>query len=251
MSASELWPFFVAGILAVLVTVVALISALLIHQRHRLALQREYGRQLMAAQDEERAWVAREVHDDILQHLAVIGQQCEQAADRATAESVRTDLGAVRDQLRDVATALRGIAHRMHPAILQRAGIGAALTQLAREVGANLGLVVEVQNGVRTEPPPGVALAVYRVAQEALQNVHRHAGVSTAVLSSRETPAAWSLRVADQGRGIAPRRPGGTSLGLISIEERAAMVGGSIRIESAPDRGTVVELVVPKPTAIG
>lgn len=244
MSDSSLWSFFLAAALSVTVAVVALTAALVISQRNRLQMQRRYSQRLLQAQDDERAWVAREVHDDALQQLAAARSSFDQIGHGVSASDVERQLGML-------ATTLRNVAHRLHPALLHNSGIALALTQLATEASANLGLEVSGEVGSPSaEPAAAVGLAFYRVAQEALRNVQQHAGVNRAVMTFAEDSGRWTLTVADHGRGTAAERSrDADSLGLISMRERAALVGGRIRIESTPGAGTTVTFSVPRGTA--
>lgn len=241
MSDSSLWSFFLAATLSVAVAIVALGAALIINQRNRLLLQRRFSQRLLEAQDEERAWVAREVHDDALQQLAAVRNSFERLGQGV-------ERPAIEQQLTDLATTLRSVAHRLHPALLQQSGVATALTQLATESRTKLNLEVTARIDPPTsEPPDAVGLAFYRVAQEALRNVAQHAGVTTATLSWHEYPDRWMLSIVDHGRGLAADRPTGRpSLGRISMRERAALVGGTLRIESGPGGGTAVTLSVPR-----
>lgn len=244
MSDSSLWSFFLAAALSVTVAVVALTAALLINQRNRLQLQRRYSQRLLQAQDDERAWVAREVHDDALSQLAAVRNSFDQLGHGVCASDVER-------QLATLATTLRNVAHRLHPALLQNSGIAVALTQLATEASTNLGLEVAREVAAPSaEPPAAVGLAFYRVAQEALRNVQQHAGVDCAAMTFEEDSVRWMLTVADRGRGTASeasRRA--ASLGLISMRERAALVGGTLRVDSVAEAGTTVTFSVPRGTS--
>lgn len=244
MSDSALWSFFVAAGLSVAVVVVTLSMALVINQRHRLQLQQRFSRQLLQAQDDERAWVAREVHDDALQQVAAVRHTFDRLGQGGDPVAIEAQLGAL-------ATTLRTVAHRLHPALLQKAGIATALKQLASEAATTLRLqVVAAVQSPSAEPPAAVGLTFYRVAQEALRNVSQHAGVDRAIVTFAETADSWVLTVSDEGKGGAGHGARGQpSLGLISMRERAALVYGSVTVESEPGRGTSVTLSVPRTAA--
>lgn len=216
----------------------------MIHQRRFHGLHRDYASHLLATQDEERAWVAREVHDDALQRLALLRHECDRVAalDPPLPAAQREAVLAIRHELDDLGVLLRGLAHRLHPALLDQGGLCAALTDLAADIERSAGLSVRL---VLPENSPALdaaeALAVYRIAQEALRNVVLHAGVTEAHLVLAAGEGGYELEVSDAGRGFETERarPGG-GLGLIAMRERAHLAGGKLAVSSRPGSGTVV-----------
>ena len=244
-SATVFWTF-IAGVLAVVLVLAALGTALVLYQRRFLAMHRAYSRNLLKAQEEERAWVAREVHDDAVQRLVLIGREIsdvEALGPLSDAQSRR--LEAIREETRDLSTSLRGLAHRLHPALLERGGLIVALDVLSGDVQRAFHLDVTTE----LPPPPlttepGIALAIYRVAQEALQNVVAHSGTTSARLALTRSDGLLRLVVSDRGAGFDPRqRRAGSGLGLIGMRERAEIAGGKLTVHSKPGEGTTVELV--------
>jgi signal transduction histidine kinase len=248
-SSSSLWWIFLAGVLAVAILLTAFGIALVIYQRRYVAMHRAYTQRLLAAQDEERAWVAREVHDDALQRIALIRNECE--AIRASAPSMSAEqqgnLGGVGQELGDLTAFLRDIARRLHPSAIDQAGLRGALAGLPGELERGYGLAVEAR--IPDEPipmEPERALAIYRIAQEALRNAATHAGVRTATLECRRNGAGLELIVTDPGQGFDPgteRRTRG--LGLTGMRERAHLAGGTLSIASRPGEGTTVRATFP------
>jgi len=240
------WSLFLAAVLSVAIVVAALVLALVISQRRRLALEREHARRLLGAQEEERSRVARELHDDALQRLAVIRHELEQVAALAGPEAVHK-IGGVSGELEDLGTVLRTAAHQLHPSVVEKAGLVRALGALAEEFGRTSGLDVRLAlPPADVAVPPGVGVAAYRIAQEALRNVVRHAGVARADLSLELTDGTLTLRVADAGKGF----DAGTSrpedgLGLIAMRQRAVAVGGHLAVAPAPAGGTIVTATLP------
>ena len=221
----------------------------MIYQRRYVAMHRAYTQRLLAAQDEERAWVAREVHDDALQRIALIRHECEvilASAPPITAEQ-KGKLGGIGQELGDLSAFLRAIAHRLHPALIDQAGLCAALAGLPGELERGYGLAVESR--IPDGPIPMErerALAIYRIAQEALRNVATHAGVGIATLECRRTGSGLELIVTDPGQGFDPgteRRTRG--LGLTGMRERAHLAGGTLTIASRPGEGTTVRATFP------
>lgn len=244
-SATLLWAF-IAGVLAVAVILAALGAALVIYQRRFTAMHRAYSRNLLKAQEEERAWVAREVHDNVVQRLALISRELAGVRELPPAgDGTRAHrLSGIEEEVRELSTGLRDLAHRLHPALLERGELNIALTRLRSDVERAYGLRVATElPDTPTPTDPARALAVYRVAQEALHNVAVHAGVSDATLTLTRSNGALRLTVSDRGLGFDPRqRRPGAGLGLIGMRERAEIAGGKLTVTSRPGAGTTVEL---------
>ncbi len=241
-----LWSLFVAAVLSVGIVLAAFLAALVISQRRRLALERAHTQRLLAAQEEERSRVARELHDDALQRVMLLRHELEDAAGGAGAETAHR-LAGISAELEDLGTVLRTAAHQLHPSAVEKAGLVRALAALAAECERAQGL--EVQAALPAAEPvvaPGVAVAAYRIAQEALRNVARHAGVGRADLTLETSGGALTLRVADAGRGFdtqSVRQEAG--LGLIAMRQRAYALGGSLAVAARPGGGTVVTATFP------
>jgi two-component system sensor histidine kinase UhpB len=241
-----LWSLFLAAVMSVAIAVTALVLALVIAQRRRLALEREHGRRMLAAQEEERSRVARELHDDALQRLAVIRHELDQHAVLAGPEAVHR-IGGVSGELEDLGTVLRTAAHQLHPSVVEKAGLVRALGALAEEFGRTAGLEVRLAlPAPDLAVPPAVGVAAYRIAQEALRNVVRHAEVAQADLSLELQDGTLTLRVADAGKGFdAERQRPEDGLGLIAMRQRALAAGGQLAVAAARTGGTVVTATLP------
>ncbi len=199
----------------------------------------------LAAQEDERRRVAQELHDEVGQSLTVVLLALRQARDRAEdqdaalAELVASAQETTRSGLEEV----RRIAQRLRPGMLEDLGLLASLSSLASEAARTSGLAV-----VRAFAPGlpaldrGTELVVYRVAQEALTNVVRHAGAARVELGLSRQGSALVLRVVDDGRGRGPRPVEGA--GIQGMRERAQLVGGTLELRDREGRGTEVRLVV-------
>jgi len=238
---------FVAGALTVAILLAAFLAALLLSQRRRIALERQHTKRILAAQEEERSRVARELHDDALQRLAVIRHELDDVG-RLAGPEVGHRLGGVGGELEDLATVLRTAAHQLHPSVVEKAGLVRALGDLAAEFRRSGGLDVQL-----ALPPadvavaPAVGVAVYRIAQEALRNVVRHAGVARADLTLEAGEEGLTLSVGDAGKGFNAAQGGpGSGLGLIAMRQRAEAVGGRLTVTARSAGGTVVTAVVPR-----
>ena len=245
---SELWWIFVAATVVGLILAVAFIGSLVLQQRRYLSATRAFGGRLLAAQEEERAWLARELHDDIIQRVAMLGHELE-VLEKDSASAPATALGrlaAIRGELDDLAGGIRGLAHRVHPAALDHLGLPAALVQLGSEFQEQgLEVRVSVATGARTVREP-MATALYRVAQESLRNVQRHAGAGSADLRLRADADGITLEVEDGGIGFDPSAAASKAgLGLTSLRERMSLVQGRVMIRSTPGGGTRVTAWAP------
>ncbi|HEV3201049.1 MAG TPA: PAS domain-containing protein [Bryobacteraceae bacterium] len=202
------------------------------------------GARLIGAQEEERKRLARELHDDLNQQIAALSIAMgnlkrhlpEQLAD-ARAQSDR-----IHQKLVQVAETVRRMSHELHPAMLQYSGLAAALQSYCNEFGALTGIAVSVTiEGEFDGVPSGAALCMYRVTQEALRNIAKHAKVAAAAVEMRHSEGLLSLTVSDQGVGMDPASAEATAgLGLVSIRERARFAGGSVEIASQPNQGTAI-----------
>ncbi|HEU4700671.1 MAG TPA: sensor histidine kinase [Gemmatimonadales bacterium] len=244
----ELWWILVAAGLVAVVLGAAVVVAVLVQQRRFLAAHREFSGRLLVAQEEERAWIARELHDDLIQRVGLLTQEVVgvrgQLRDPGMAAHRLTGLEA---ELHDLTEEIRRLAHRMHPSVLDNLGLPAALRALGEEVETAERLPVRVLVDEPAPPlTPAAALSLYRVAQEALRNVVKHAAASEATVRLVRNGGGAVLEVVDAGRGFDPARDGERrGLGLTSMTERLRLVRGTLRVVSAPGRGTRTTAWVP------
>jgi two-component system sensor histidine kinase UhpB len=217
--------------------VAALTDAFDAMARRLQAERRDSAHLALKAEEAERGRIARELHDDVGQSLTVLLLELARArrtgSDSAVAEAQET----ARAVLQDV----RQICHQLRPESLDDLGLSSALTTLAARVSEAAQLPVEVD--VEHELPPlapDAELVLLRVAQEGLTNVVRHAGASRARLALRRAGDGVTLRIADDGRGLAAALAAGG--GIRGMRERAASVGGRLSIGSAGASGLEVRL---------
>jgi two-component system NarL family sensor kinase len=248
---NALWSLFLAAVVTITVVVVALGTAMVIAQRRRLALQDDYARRLSQAHEDERAYIARELHDDALQRVALIRNELEHIwtpLSLAARPEESKRLRAVNAELVDLGVTLRAVAERLHPTIVEQLGLPRALQALGDEFRRK-GLEVDMQlcqNDLALAPP--VAHAAYRITQEALRNVQRHAGTTSARVDLEAGGQGVVLRVTDRGKGFEPGQRNGNKrgLGLHGMRERAQQAGGALTLLSRPGEGTTVEAVLPR-----
>lgn len=212
---------------------------------------------LIAGQEEARRRIARELHDDHCQRLAALGFELE-IVRRQLAEDDprRSGLDALGTGLAGLGEDLHRLSHDLHPAILERRGLSEALRDACGEVERRHGLTVRLslpQAEARLPKlPQDIALGLYRIAQEALSNILRHAAAREVRVTLRISSRQASLSVADDGAGFdAGKAHQAGGLGLASIEERAGLLGGRCRIASAPGSGTEIEVTLPLPEPEG
>lgn len=217
-------------------------------ERDRVRMRR-LASQVIAAQDEERARVARELHDSVAQTLAALVLQLSAAQRNCADPALADQLELVRSIAGEALEEVRLLSHTVHPRVLEDLGLTAALEWLARQTREAEGLAIDVRaSGVPDSLPPVSAAALYRVAQEALRNAARHARARhIQILLEPTDDGMLRLDLSDDGvgfdvAGAEERRPG---MGLFSMRERVALVDGNMEIDSMPGAGTRVRAQVP------
>jgi two-component system sensor histidine kinase UhpB len=208
---------------------------------------RELSLRVLTAQEEERRRIARELHDDTAQSLTAQLLRLKMLEDRGGVTDSQT-LAELISQTAATLESIRAIAHELRPPSLDDLGLPAALEGLAAQQRQRFGLPVTVTiRGPRRRLDPDVELALYRIAQEALTNVAKHAQAGQAQLQLSFDNGQVTLEIRDDGRGFdvgqLPSRQGG--LGLFSMRERAQLVGAELTLASAPGAGTVVRVTAP------
>ena len=211
------------------------------------ALEKMGGR-LIAAQEQERSRIARELHDDICQRLALLSLELEQASRGSDGSSpFNGRLDEIRQHSAAIAADVQALSHQLHSSKLDYLGLGAALRSFCKEVAHNQGVEVEfVVEDVPAHLPADLSLCLFRVAQEALQNAVKYSSVCRFVVELRTTADEIELKVRDSGVGFdveAAKERGGS--GLISMQERVHLVRGSFYISSGLGGGTTVSVRVP------
>jgi len=208
---------------------------------------RRLAAQVISAQDEERARVARELHDSTAQMLAALMLQLGVAAKESTSPALDERIAMLRDMAAEALEEVRNLSHTIHPRVLDDLGLAAALEWLARQTREQDALDVEVFADDGQAIPKLPASVLYRIAQESLRNAVRHAKARRVELWLRRGPGTATLEVVDDGTGFdveraEKRRPG---MGLFSMRERVGLVNGTLALVSAPGRGTRVVATVP------
>jgi signal transduction histidine kinase len=206
------------------------------------------GHALVAAEELERRRVGRELHDDIGQGLALLAIGIDRLGrdPPETPADLAARAGELSAQVRELSSAVHALSHQLHPAVLERAGLVAALRGLCRDMGRHHGLEIRFSHaGVPEEIAPAAALCLYRVAQEALRNVVRHSGTDRVAVELAGTPAGVRLVVTDRGAGFDPAAAPSEGLGLVSMSERVRSAGGRLEIDAQTGGGTRIDARVP------
>jgi two-component system sensor kinase FixL len=215
-------------------------------QRKRL---RDFGVAALQAAEAERKRLARELHDDTAQRLSALLLRLRLVEREAANRGVELGLDGFRDDLAACGESVRRIARGLRPPELEDAGITAALRAHARALRDGNGLDVELETDTIDDLlDQHGRLALYRIVQEALANVIRHSGASTAKVSVHRDGDEVVVQVSDDGRGFAHGTVSttlGGGLGLVGMQERAAGVGGRVKVESDKGKGTRVTVVLP------
>jgi signal transduction histidine kinase len=236
---------YIIGAALVLLAQTVLIFALLVErrQRHRAEMRvRDLGGRLLHEQENERARIARELHDDISQQLALLQVDLKLLRLDGPAAEMAADLARIVD---DVAHSVHDLSHRLHPARLRLIGLVGALNGLQRETSRADMVVTFSHEDVPASIPPDLALALYRVVLEALQNAAKYSHAGHVRVTRRGAAGHLSLAVLDDGVGFDVHDGFGKGLGLISMRERLDAFDGTVDIQSAPGAGTRVLVEVP------
>ena len=233
--------------LALVIAVAVFVGYHIDAERRARAQVRHLTRFLLQVQEEERRRIAHELHDEPLQLLVHLARSLDQLETAPSAPAIPAGgLGEARREVLDIADRLRAVVAGLRPPALEQLGLTVALRGLLADVGETSAICTDMQvTGEERRLPPEVELSAFRIAQEAVNNVIRHADARNLVLTLAFDAARLRLRVADDGRGFAlvtaNRLSPSRSLGMLGMRERAEIAGGRLTIRSAPGEGTVVE----------
>ncbi len=224
-----------------LVEKVAELERVIAHRRQLLGL-------LMNAQEEERHRIADGIHDDSLQSVVAIGLRLAALRRKIDDPAAIEALEGARESVKLAAERLRSLLFELRPPELERQGLAPALRSYLERAQRDEGLDFVLDDRLGWDPEPEIRTFLYRLAQEVLMNVRKHARATRVEVTLSVRDGKHVIRVRDDGIGFAPgealrARPG--HLGLAALTERIELAGGAMRIESAPGRGATVELEIP------
>jgi PAS domain S-box-containing protein len=205
------------------------------------------GGKLIEAQEEERSRIARELHDDICQRLALLSMELEQASRESNGSSRSPKIEEIRRHCAEIAGDVQALSHKLHSSKLEYLGLLAAIRSLCREFSQQHDVSVQfADENVPSFLPRDISLSLFRVTQEALQNALKHSGVRQFSVSLRCLANEIQLEVSDLGMGFdVERAKVEKGMGLVSMEERVHLVHGIFTIESAVNSGTKIAVRVP------
>ena len=216
-----------------------------------LPVLRLLARELLRLQEEQRHALSRELHDNIAQLLAVTTNRIALARSGATSKKLRDELAEVRNILETVLQEVGDLSLRLRPPLLDQAALSAAIEKHAAAFRerVRMDLTVECQVPSDGQFDGEHATNLFRIAQETLHNIEKHARATEARVALLEREGRLCLEVADNGRSFHPERPAEAAkyghLGLVNMRERIEMLGGTLEIEAKPGNGTVVRATVP------
>jgi signal transduction histidine kinase len=224
----------------------------MVRRLHRYqADTQNYVSSVLSSQEQERKRIARELHDETAQALIVLGRRIEDAQAQAGDTALAASLAELRDMVDDTVQGVRRFTSDLRPPLLEELGLPNTLEILGRRTAREDGLSVEVT--IEGEPQPllpELELALYRLAQEGLSNVRRHASATRVDMALRYASGAVTLSLSDNGSGFTMPEDISSlvttgKLGLMGIHERARLLGGIAHITSQPEQGTTIQVSIP------
>jgi signal transduction histidine kinase len=223
-----------------------MLTAGLIAERRRGAeVLRETRIKMVDAQEQVRHRIARELHDDIVQQLTLVGLDVDRLRSGSD-DCGKTDLDKLYDQISVVSNATRDLSHNLYPFTLEYLGLARALKKLCRDTGAQSSLATSFsERDVPSRLPPDISHCLFRIAQEALQNIVKHGHARAASMELNVHGGHVLLRIVDDGIGITPEQHNSRGMGLASMRERAWALGGTCEVRLGPLKGTTVEASLP------
>jgi len=246
----QVYLFLTATLIAILLTSLYLIRSnrRLFAQLDALSKQRsELAQKLISTQESTLRYISRELHDEFGQILTAIGSMLSRSEKYAPEASIlRSDLREVRDITQTALDKVRALSQALHPVMLEESGLENTMDWYITTVEKQTGLAISYEKSGTAFPLDGVAsVHIYRVLQEALNNVARHSGAQQAWVRLRFSPDKLELEVEDHGAGFVQgaAKPG---IGLVAMRERAELLGGTIEFVQPAAGGTLIRLSVPK-----
>ena len=241
---------WISGLLIILA--LSLLATYLHYSRAELKKSRDAQVQLsghlIKAQEKERSRLASELHDDFSQRLAVLALGLQNTAETVpdSADTLKKTLDEFSQSVCELGGDLHSLSHQLHSSTLETLGLITGLKALCGEFGAKQGIEVDfTPEDIPRSVRPDVALCLFRIAQEGLQNLKKHSGTKRAQLSVRHMGDRLFLSLCDEGRGFDANKLEKPGLGILSMQGRARLLGGEFEIHSKPGEGTRIEAWVP------
>ncbi len=209
---------------------------------------------LVAAQEDEQRRIAYNIHDDPVQAMVAAVLRLQMLRDKLEGTEEAAELATTEAIVHQAMDRLRRMLFELHPSALDSGGLAEALSEYLERTPPDTGWTWRVERRITEEPELGVRTLLYRIAQEALANVAKHARATSVTVEVEEADHGFRLTVRDDGRGFDPERPPSLTshhLGLKAMRERAELAGGWWRVDTAPGKGTTVECWVPATATSG
>jgi signal transduction histidine kinase len=249
----QVYVFLAATLFAILLNSLSLIRwnrRLFARLAEVSARRSELAQKLIATQESTLRYISRELHDEFGQILTALGAMLRRAGTHAPeGSSLRADLQEVLETVQTTLESVRSLSQALHPVMLDEAGLETTLDWYIPTVERQTGIAISYEK--QGEPFPvdgGAGVHIYRVVQEALNNVARHSGAKQAWVRLRFLPHVLELEVEDHGVGL-PERPSKRGIGLVAMRERSELMGGEIIFSRSHEGGTLVRLAVPRERA--
>jgi signal transduction histidine kinase len=205
---------------------------------------RDLGRRLLKAQEEERSRIALELHDDVSQQAVALAIDLQRINDSSQGP-VQTIVRDAQKRVKSLLKSVHDLSHRLHPANLRLVGLLGALGQLQRDLSCPGITITVASENVPAMLPDDIALCLFRIAQEAMQNAIKHSGARNIRVQLTAGTETVALKIVDDGSGFDVAAAAGRGLGLISMHERAETVGGKLEMVSRKGAGTRLQVTVP------
>jgi len=249
----QVYVFLAATLLAILLNGLSLIrwNRRLFARMAELSERRsELAQKLIATQESTLRYISRELHDEFGQILTAVGSMLGRAGTHAPeGSSLRADLHEVRQIVQSALESVRSLSQALHPVMLDEAGLESTLDWYIPTVERQTGIAISYdKQGTPFPVDGGAGVHIYRVLQEALNNVARHSGAKQAWVRLRFLPVGLELEVEDHGVGLT-ERPGRQGIGLVAMRERSELMGGQIVFSRPAEGGTLMHLTVPRERA--
>ncbi len=246
----QLYIFLAATVIAIVLTSLYLIRSnrQIFARLAEMSEQRsDLAQKLISTQESTLRHLSRELHDEFGQVLTAIGSMLGRAGKHAPEGSpLREDLKEVQAIAQSTLNNIRTLSQALHPVLLEEAGLESTLEWYIPAVGRQTGLALHYEKTGQSFPvETGAGVHIYRVLQEALNNVSRHSGASDAWIWLRFSPNLLELEVEDHGRGFVPEKMQ-SGIGLVAMRERAELIGGTLAVSPRPQGGTKVRLQIPR-----
>jgi PAS domain S-box-containing protein len=214
------------------------------HRKQMEEALSDMSRKLIEAQEQERARIGRELHDDINQRIAMLALELEQLKENPS--EVGSRVQELRKQTAEISNYVQALSHDLHSSQLEYLGVVAGMKSWCKEFGDRQGMQIDYRHDVQSTLSIEIGLCLFRVLQEALHNAAKHSGVKRIEVQLHEESGEIQLMVSDLGRGFDVEAvKQGRGLGLTSMRERVRLVNGTIAIESKPMGGTTIHVRVP------